>query len=279
MKCDTIEELERFLQIQVQALGKVSPEVAITLSKLANLYANNGNFAKAEILHNRALEIRLNATGHRHSEVEDSRRSLKRVRELRERAEASLNKKHAQAGEASGQSGRNGTRDKEITSSDSTGKQKPSSTETIKEMELEVALLKQMVGADHPAVADSLTKLAELYCRAKLYDQMEPILVEALRVREVICGAEHPNVCSELKNLAQLYVVQEKYSLAEPLFQRAIAIRGNALGSSHPKVIDMESQYAKLLRKTKRVAQAEEIEKRIKEIRRLSTDSAGMARA
>lgn len=277
MKCDTIEELERFLQIQVQALGKVSPEVAITLSKLANLYANNGNYAKAEILHNRALEIRLNATGHRHSEVEDSRRSLKRVRELREKAEAALNKKHGLSDQASGQSGRNGN--KEITSSDSATRQKPSTTETIKEMELEVALLKQMVGADHPAVADSLTKLAELYCRAKMYDQMEPILVEALRVREVICGAEHPNVCSELKNLAQLYVVQEKYSLAEPLFQRAIAIRGNALGASHPKVIDMEAQYAKLLRKTKRVAQAEELEKRIKETRRVSTDNAaGLAR-
>jgi tetratricopeptide (TPR) repeat protein len=267
MKCDTIEELERFLQIQVQALGKVSPEVAITLSKLANLYATNGNYAKAEILHNRALEIRLSVTGSHQSEIEDSRRSLRRVRELREKVER-------QKASGTDSAVRISSAGKEITTSENGTRQKPSITDTMKEMELEVALLKQMVGADHPAVADSLTKLAELYCKAKMYDQMEPPLVEALRVREVIYGPEHPNICSELKNLAQLYVTQEKYAMAEPLFKRAIAIRENALGASHPKVVDMEAQYAKLLRKTKRIAQAEELEKHIKEMRRSSTGNA-----
>lgn len=269
MKCDTIEELERFLQIQVQALGKVSPEVSITLSKLANLYATNGNYAKAEILHSRALEIRLSVAGAQQSEIEDSRRSLQRVKELREKAEQSSQQKNSGgASEVSGQ------HSKDSTTSDAGPKRKSSVADTIKEMELEVALLKQMVGNDHPAVADSLTKLAEFYSRAKLYDRMEPALTEALRIRELIYGAEHPNVSAELKNLAQLYVVQEKYDQAEPLFQRAIAIRQKSLGPSHPKVIDMEAQYAKLLRKAKRFDQAEELEKHIKEMRRVADEGA-----
>jgi tetratricopeptide (TPR) repeat protein len=138
----------------------------------------------------------------------------------------------------------------------------------IKEMELEVALLKQMVGSDHAAVADSLTKLADLYCRANLYESMEPILIEALRIREAICGPHHLKVASELKNLALLYVALEKYDRAEPLFERAIAIREKELGTAHPKVGDLAHHYGKLLRKTNRAKQADELESHMNEVLR-----------
>jgi tetratricopeptide (TPR) repeat protein len=275
MKCDTIQELERFLQIQVQAVGKVNPEVAITLSKLANLYAANGNYAKAELLHNRALEIRLGVAGPHQSEVEDSRRSLQRVRELREKADKSIHVSSSLGNiDSSAQASLNSRMgvDKDDKTSEVVQAKRPQITDTIKEMELEVALLKQMVGADHPACAESLTRLADLYCRAKMYQNMEPVLVEALRIRESLHGVDHPSVSSDIKNLAQLYAVQGKYSEAEALFKRAIAIRGKALGATHPKVVEMEAQYAKLLRKTRRFAQAEELERQIKEARPQKSD-------
>jgi tetratricopeptide (TPR) repeat protein len=139
--------------------------------------------------------------------------------------------------------------------------------DAIKETELELELLKQMVGADHTSVADLLTKLADLYCRLRLYSKMEPVLVDALKIREAACGSNHPSVSTELKNLARLYLVQERFALAEPLFKRALAIREKAYGRMHPRVADIEEQYAQLLRKTNRAYLAETLDQHVNAIR------------
>jgi tetratricopeptide (TPR) repeat protein len=140
--------------------------------------------------------------------------------------------------------------------------------DAIKETEVEVDILRQMSGSDHPSVADMLTRLADLYCRMKQYSKMEPLLVEALRIREGSCGPEHVSVSTELKNLARLYVVQERYALAEPLFKRALAIREQAWGRNHPRIADIEEHYAVLLRKTNRISLAEQIEEHAATVRK-----------
>lgn len=146
-----------------------------------------------------------------------------------------------------------------------------SSTKTIedaiKETEIELELLKQMVGSDHTSVADLLTRLADLYCRLRMYSKMEPVLVDALKIREAACGSNHPSVSTELKNLARLYLVQERFALAEPLFKRALAIREKAYGRMHPRVADIEEQYALLLRKTNRAYIAETLDQHVNAIR------------
>ncbi|HEY9785484.1 MAG TPA: tetratricopeptide repeat protein, partial [Candidatus Obscuribacterales bacterium] len=134
----------------------------------------------------------------------------------------------------------------------------------IKEAEVDLKLLKQMVGDNHPSVADSLTKLADLYCRKRMYRQMEPLLVEALQIREGLCGSEHVAVSTELKNLGRLYYALGQYSQAESHYLRAITIRRVQLGKNHAKTLDVEELYAQVLRKTQRISQAEEIEKRVK---------------
>ncbi len=57
MKVNSIEDVERFLSIQEQALGSNNPEVAITLQRLAALYLDNGDLLKAESIYERALSI------------------------------------------------------------------------------------------------------------------------------------------------------------------------------------------------------------------------------
>src|ERR1700691_1969437 len=76
MKCDTIFDLERFLEIQEQALGATSPEVATTASNLAELYKRAGQLDKAEALHRRALKIRQNLTVLHKEEVEQRKQRL-----------------------------------------------------------------------------------------------------------------------------------------------------------------------------------------------------------
>ena len=87
----------------------------------------------------------------------------------------------------------------------------------IAEAKSEITLLRQMVGNKNVSVADALTKLADLYCRRKMYKEMEPLLIEALQIREDAFGDEHHTVSTELKNLARVYMAQERYAVAEPL--------------------------------------------------------------
>jgi tetratricopeptide (TPR) repeat protein len=144
--------------------------------------------------------------------------------------------------------------------------------DAIKEAEVELDLFKQVVGKEHPNIADMLTRLADLYCRLRLYSKMEPILIEALRIREASCGTQHPSVATELKNLARLYLVQERYAIAEPLFKRALMIRERSFGRDHARVADIEEQYAVLLRKTSRDQQAEALERHVQKVKGCSGD-------
>ncbi len=54
---DVIPEAERALAIREKALGPKHPDVAQSLNNLAVLYANLGDYARAEPLYQRALAI------------------------------------------------------------------------------------------------------------------------------------------------------------------------------------------------------------------------------
>jgi tetratricopeptide (TPR) repeat protein len=148
--------------------------------------------------------------------------------------------------------------------------------EAVHEAELEVALMREMLGCDHPNIADMLRKLADLYCRLRMLGKMEPVLLESLRIREHVFGVEHLCVATELKNLAMLYLAQERCAAAEPLLKRAIAIRQKNLGRNHAKVADIEEVYASLLRKTNRCVQADSIDSHIGKVRAMTTSEAGV---
>jgi tetratricopeptide (TPR) repeat protein len=288
MKCDTIPDLEKFLKIQEQALGAEAAEVAITASKLADLYLQAGSHDKAEQLYKRALEIRRNLTGVHKDAIQNSEESLARLAMAR----GGVASEHVRSSSPAGTTTYGGTTQSSVSikplghplyPSHSASSDQPNSMtnlsesaktaasakviDAIHEAETELELLRQMAGPEHPTVADMLTRIADLHCRVKAYTQMEPFLVEALRIRESSFGSEHPLVSTELKNLARLYIVQERYALAEPLLKRALTIREHAFGKSHPRVADIEEQYAIVLRKTNRAYQAEALERHVGEIR------------
>lgn len=318
MKCKTIPDLERFLLVQEQALGPSAPEVASTLSKLAELHYIAGSLEKAEALFQRAYDIRSELSGFHREGIDENQKRLEEIKAKR------LGNGVPSSSGKTGTPDTNGPqRDSAISAEtisvsnpvapqvssstvvnrnanngagDSPPKRSGSATDldaaspasmrisnakqiasAIQDYEVELELLKQMVGESHPSVADLLTKVADLYCRLRMYSKMEPLLVEALKIRETNCGPEHPSVSTELKNLGALYCVQERFALAEPLLKRSIAIRERTYGHGHPRVADVQEQYATLLRKTNRIALAEALEKHVDEIRN-SYEAPGFAR-
>jgi CHAT domain-containing protein len=100
-----------------------------------------------------------------------------------------------------------------------------------------LAIWEAALGGNDPHVAQSLNNLANLYYSQGLYGRAEPLYVRALAIREAALGREHPDVAVSLNNLASLYDAQGLYARAEPLLQRARAIREAAFSREHPSLV------------------------------------------
>jgi len=99
-----------------------------------------------------------------------------------------------------------------------------------------IHIQEQVVGTEHPDVAASLNNLAELYRQQEKYEKAEPLYQRAIRIWEVKLGPEHPHTAQGLTNLAIIYGIQGKYGEAELLHLRALHIREQSFGPEHPEV-------------------------------------------
>jgi tetratricopeptide (TPR) repeat protein len=118
------------------------------------------------------------------------------------------------------------------------------------------------LGPEHPDTAISLNNLAGLYYLQGRYAEAEPLHRRALDIREKSLGPEHPETANSLNNLAGLYQEQGRHAEAEPLFKRALDICEKALGPGHPYTVTVLKNYAALLRKMSREDEANELEAR-----------------
>ena len=66
------------------------------------------------------------------------------------------------------------------------------------------------------------------------FDAAEPLLRDALAIREKQYGVGHPDTSYLLNNLAVLYWYQGKYEEAKALYQRDLTITEKTLGPEHP---------------------------------------------
>jgi tetratricopeptide (TPR) repeat protein len=225
MNAPTIADSKRLLQLQEDALGTESPEVASTLLVLGELYAKEGKSDEAVAFYRRALNIfeGLNSSIYSGEKAETQRRLDELLKTEVPQAETLQ------------------MRDGQPVKRHYTG------TDEITDMEIQLGLMKQTAGEDHIAVANCYTQLASLYCRKKAFDKMEPLLKEALRIRERRLGSNDLSVATALKNLAMFYASQKQDRVAEPLLKRALAIREQNLGRSHGTVEETRALYIKLL--------------------------------
>jgi tetratricopeptide (TPR) repeat protein len=70
----------------------------------------------------------------------------------------------------------------------------------------------------------------------------EPLLEEALTLREQSVGLDHLTVATTLSHLGSVYHALGKDDKAKMCLERALAIREKVLGSSHPAVSAIQSE-------------------------------------
>ncbi|MEL6556322.1 MAG: tetratricopeptide repeat protein [Cyanobacteria bacterium J06621_11] len=99
------------------------------------------------------------------------------------------------------------------------------------------------------------------------YDEAEPLLQQAVEIRQTELGKHHPSTASSLNNLALLYVSQGRYDEAEPLLQQAVEIRQTELGNRHLDTASSLFNLALLYKAQGRYVEAEPLYKQALEIR------------
>jgi len=99
-----------------------------------------------------------------------------------------------------------------------------------------LAIQKQELGPEHPAVASILNNLAALYRAQRRLADAESLYQKSLAIFEKALGPEDRQVATVLNNMGELYSSQSRFLKAEPLYQRALAILEKALGPRHPEL-------------------------------------------
>jgi tetratricopeptide (TPR) repeat protein len=96
----------------------------------------------------------------------------------------------------------------------------------------------QQLGQDHPAVAASLSNMADFYYAQGDGQQADALYRRALKLKEKNLGTEHVELSTDLIGLGSVAFFQKKYADALPYFERALKIRLKALGPNDPRVAE-----------------------------------------
>ena len=96
--------------------------------------------------------------------------------------------------------------------------------------------------------ADAFHPLGVYLLERGQYALADPLLRQALKLRQNLLGEEHEDIANSFDGLGQLNYYQGGYGKAEPLFQEALALRKRLLGEAHPAVATSLNNLAALYR-------------------------------
>lgn len=108
-----------------------------------------------------------------------------------------------------------------------------------------------------PEAAELLDRTGLYLKEIAQYARAEPLLQQALTIREHTLGIGHPSTATSLDNLAELYHEQAQYTRAEPRYQRAFAIREGVLGPNHASTATSLNNLARLYHDQRQYSKAE----------------------
>ena len=250
--------LERALSLRRKAVGESHPLVAESLTDLASLFQEWGDFARAKQHFSEATRI---LKGQRHP---DDALQAHLLNELGRFYYATDQFQLAETSYA-----------KAIVFSERAyGKNAP---DTVT-MRLNLAVLayrrgqyhqaerlykeiceahKKIYGPEHPKVAVPLANLAVLYRTMSRFQEAEPLYLHALKIQEKALGPNHPRVANTLSNMGTFYRKLKRYPEAEAAFKRAIQIKEQKLSPNHPSLATTLNSLALLYKAQKRHKEAE----------------------
>jgi tetratricopeptide (TPR) repeat protein len=268
---DTIaqKDYEDALPILENALGSEHYYVATIRDRLATVYSDQGNYAKAEALEEQALTVLEKVRGPEHPDVVSARNNLALIylsRGKYARAESLFN----QALDIDMKV--RGPDDVEVANDRNNLallyiKQR-NYAEAQSQLQQALDIWKKNLGEENTTVADGLNNLAEVYRNQGKYTEAEPRARKALEIWEKHASApDDPDLAPSLNILGMIYSDEGRYAEAEQLFKRALAIREKAFGPDHEKLAISLNGLAVVYHRQGKYTEAEQLFKRALAIR------------
>ncbi|HEX5717039.1 MAG TPA: serine/threonine-protein kinase [Thermoanaerobaculia bacterium] len=135
-------------------------------------------------------------------------------------------------------------------------------------VEAALARRRQLLGPDHPKVAQSLNDLGVLQERDGKYPAAEASYRQALAIRRQQLGPLHPDVVESLSDLAAVLWAQGEYEAAEKQWREVLAMRRKLFGDGHVAVAGSLNNLAIALFSRGRYREAEPLLREALAIRR-----------
>jgi tetratricopeptide (TPR) repeat protein len=101
-------------------------------------------------------------------------------------------------------------------------------------------------GGEDPGDATILDNLALCYTDMGEFAKAEPLYLQALKLKRTDPGDKHPRYAASLNNLAYLHQKRGEYSKSEPLYRQALEIYRPTLGEAHPEYTITLNNLARL---------------------------------
>jgi CHAT domain-containing protein/Tfp pilus assembly protein PilF len=108
-----------------------------------------------------------------------------------------------------------------------------------------LTIRKELLGSDHPEVANSIQMLANIAYDAEDFNKAQMLFDQALGLREKLLAPDDPDLAESFRGLANAYHMQGKYTEATALYYRALEIKEQAFGNDHPEVGRLLNTIAK----------------------------------
>jgi CHAT domain-containing protein/tetratricopeptide (TPR) repeat protein len=227
------------LEIRVKVLGPIDPAVAVALDNLAALYAEKGDYVRAEQLLDLAWQIAEQTLPPEHpystrilndqASTYDDRGDYARSKELYQRV---------------------------LTLREGLAKQRPfdaALSDLCKHTAAEPAECQW-----HLDVALTLNDIAAVSAHEGDFDQAERLFKRALELNEKLLPPEHPDLVRLLNNIAFVHSNKDDIESAEGLYERVLNIRLKHLGQKHPLVALSLNNLGTLYTRKGEIARAEE---------------------
>jgi serine/threonine protein kinase/tetratricopeptide (TPR) repeat protein len=240
--------LQEALKVRKAVLGNDHLDVAKSLSNLAELLRDRGDFTSAEALYREALAVRRKLLGNEHPDVATNVVALAVVFDDEGNypgAEALYREALAMQRKLLGNEHTDVARTLNNLANVLDAEGDFAGAETLYRETL--TMLRKFFGNEHPAVAIALSNLANTLDDQGDYAGSEALNKEALAMRRKILGNEHPSVAENLANLGNALLDKGDTKGAEPLEREALAMRRKLLGSEHPDVAESLVNLANVL--------------------------------
>ena len=199
---------QQALELQEKTLGINHAGLATPLNNLASFYQRVGEYDQAERLYRRALSL--------HEQDIETQSSLRATGLL-----SNLASLQANLGDYTG-------------------------AEIL--LQRVIVIQRSHLPQQHPAIADSLSKLGRIDQMRGRYTDAENYFQQTLEIRRQTFGNRHIKVARSLRDLGDLYLITGEFGRAEPLYQQARQLGEALLGNAHPDVAITLNNLALLYR-------------------------------